>query len=226
MSLEPLHLAGPAGPAGPGGPAGRSGPALLCDRDGTVVENRADYIRRAADIAFVPGAIRALRRAADHGCTIVLVTNQSPVGRGLITADQAVGLHRLVLAELHAGGVPVAGSYLCPHAPWHRCACRKPAPGMLTAAVARFALDRARTTMIGDAVADVAAAAAAGMRGVLVRTGRGAEQAAMLDRVSPAVGAAVVPDLSAAVDLVCGESWVPHAAGRLRPPPGEGTCVA
>lgn len=205
MHLSPLFLAGPAGRRAdrPLPPSGSRGPALLCDRDGTVIENRDDYVRHPSHIAVLPGAIEALRRAADRGITIVLISNQSSIGRGLLKEEQVLELHRCVLSELSAGGVPVTGTYLCPHAPEQRCGCRKPQAGMIRNALADLRLDAARTVMVGDAVEDMRAARSGGVDGILVHTGRGRRHAAHLARWPELKGTPVVADLSAAVDLIC-----------------------
>jgi D-glycero-D-manno-heptose 1,7-bisphosphate phosphatase len=212
MTLEPLYLDGPAGlPAPvsprhqrPGDRRPRSTVALLCDRDGTIIENRDDYVLDPSHVRFLPGAVDALRRATEHGFTVVLISNQSPVGRGLLTTVDAIRIHRSVLSGLSAAGATIAGTYLCPHAPSHRCPCRKPAPGMLLAAIKRFGLLPARTVMIGDAPEDMAAARSAGVAGVRVRTGRGRVHPARHAVGTRPSGAPPVADLGAAVDLVGG----------------------
>jgi len=200
MTLEPVFVPGPVlpGPVLPG-PASGTRPGLLCDRDGTIIEDRPRYVRELQDIVLLPGAIGALRQAARRGFTIVLVSNQSVVGRGILALSDVVRLHEMFVARLSSAGVPVAGSYLCPHAPQAGCGCRKPGPGMVLAAQTRFALDPGRSFLIGDALRDVAAARHAGVRGILVRTGHGhrAEQAGATELGRH--GTLVANDLPAAV---------------------------
>lgn len=201
---RPVFLAGPAPwPDGTGSARGTHGfPALLCDRDGTVIENRHDYVRELAHIEPFPAAVRTLRQVSAAGTPIVLVTNQSAVGRGVLTMSQAVGLHHRLLDSLAAAGVRIAGTYMCPHTPADACGCRKPAPGMIHEALARFHLDPARTALVGDAVEDMLAARRAGVLGVMVRTGRGADHADRLAATPETADTPVVPDLSAAVELL------------------------
>jgi D-glycero-D-manno-heptose 1,7-bisphosphate phosphatase len=211
----PVFLVAPAGLAPAA--AGRHGAApwsLLCDRDGTVIENRSDYVRAPAHIRFLPGAVRALARATEAGVPIVLVTNQSPIGRGLLSLGDVVSLNRLVTDALSAQGVRIAGTYLCPHAPADRCSCRKPEPGMVRAAMDRFGLDPSRTALVGDSVDDVLAARRAGVQGVMVRTGRGAQHAVRLAALPEAAGTPVVADLAAAVERL---GQIFHAAGDRSP---------
>ena len=106
-------------------------PGLLCDRDGTLIEHRVNYILEPSHIHLLPGVAAALCNAQRHGFVVVVLSNQSPVGRGLLSVTDALRLHRQVLGDLKRGRITVAGSYLCPHAPAHDCTCRKPKPGMV-----------------------------------------------------------------------------------------------
>lgn len=176
---------------------------LLCDRDGTIIQNRADYVRAAEHTTPFSQAVRALRKAARAGFLIVIVSNQSAVGRGLLAEAQVIDVHRALLRRLAAAGVAIAGSYLCPHQPGDNCRCRKPRPGMVEAALDGFCGDRHRCVMLGDAVEDIQAARAAGLEGVLVRTGRGDVHARLISSHPGLRNTPVVADLAAAVDLVC-----------------------
>ncbi|WP_051970478.1 D-glycero-alpha-D-manno-heptose-1,7-bisphosphate 7-phosphatase [Kitasatospora azatica] len=196
---RPLFL--PGSPA----PAEQRRGLLLCDRDGTVIENRSDYVLSPADIVLLPGAVAALRAAAGHGLALVFVSNQSPVGRGLLTEADCLRIQRTLVDRLEAEGVPVAGSYLCPHAPESGCGCRKPAPGMLRLAQRRFGAAPEQCALIGDSVEDMDAAAGAGARPVLVRTGRGAEHEPRVRARADLGHVAVVADLGAAVESLIGD---------------------
>lgn len=176
--------------------------ALLCDRDGTIMENRRDYVREPEHIRLFPDAVQALRQVSESGTPIILVTNQSVAGRGILTVGQVVNLHRRVVDLLSAAGVQVEGTYICPHAPTDACSCRKPAPGMIQEALARFRLDPVRTALVGDAVDDMLAARRAGVLGVMVRTGRGADQAARLAATPEVAHTPVVSRFPAAIELL------------------------
>jgi D-glycero-D-manno-heptose 1,7-bisphosphate phosphatase len=159
-----------------------SRPAVFLDRDGTLTEERG-YIDRPDRLALYPwtgDALRLLRRA---GFALVVVTNQSGVGRGLFDEALLDRLHRELDARLPPGAVPDR-YYYCPHLPDARleryrqaCRCRKPGPGMIEQACLDLGLDPARSVMVGDRWVDVESGQAAGTRGVLVRTGHGARQA-------------------------------------------------
>jgi histidinol-phosphate phosphatase family protein len=97
----------------------------------------------------------------------VIVSNQSGIGRGIITQAEADAVHARVIELFAAEGVVFAGSYFCPHAPDAGCSCRKPKPGMLEQAARELDLDLRASLIIGDKPSDVEAGAAVGMRGIL-----------------------------------------------------------
>lgn len=134
--------------------------ALLIDRDGTLIVD-AHYPRDPAQVAPLPGALDALR-ALQADFALVIVSNQSGIGRGLITRDEARAVHARVVELFGQAGVAFAGAYYCPHAPGAGCACRKPAPGLLLDAARELGLDLAASVMLGDKPSDVAAGRAAG----------------------------------------------------------------
>jgi histidinol-phosphate phosphatase family protein len=149
-------------------PSARVGPntiarAVLFDRDGTLVHD-VPYNGDPDAVAPVDGAASALSALRRAGVRIAVVTNQSGIGRGLITAAEVDAVNRRVDAQL--GGVD--HWLVCPHAAGQRCRCRKPAPGLVHAAAARLGVRPEHCVVIGDTEADVAAARAAGARGILV----------------------------------------------------------
>jgi D-glycero-D-manno-heptose 1,7-bisphosphate phosphatase len=176
-------------------------PAVFLDRDGVIIENRGDYVKSWEEVRFVPGAFDAIRRLGQSEYAVVVVTNQSAVGRGIITLDEATRINERVVGEIEARGGRVDASYLCPHRPDEACKCRKPAPGMLFRAADEFGLDLGHSVLVGDAASDIEAARLAGVQGILVLTGRGSEQALLLERTGN-VSCPVVTDLEAAVDRV------------------------
>lgn len=152
-------------------------PAVFLDRDGTLNVEK-DYLYRYKDWEWIPGAIPALRLLKKSGYRLVLITNQSGIARGYYTAGQVDRLHRRVATDLKRNGVSMAGFYICPHGPAAECACRKPAPGLLTRAARELKLDLAGSFMIGDKASDVEAARRAGVTPLFVRTGHGAREQA------------------------------------------------
>ena len=142
-----------------------------------------------AEAVFMPGVVAALARLAGTPYSIVIATNQALVGRGIIPLGEAQAINQWVVSEIRRGGGRIDGVYLCPHHPEAGCSCRKPRPGMLLEAAADLNIDLARSVMIGDAITDLQAGHAAGASGILVRSGRGGAQAALL----PANGLSQVP---------------------------------
>jgi histidinol-phosphate phosphatase family protein len=139
--------------------------ALFLDRDGTLIVD-VHYPKDPALVEPIPGAADALRRLQETW-VLVVVSNQSGIGRGLITEPQAAAVHERFVAAFAAAGVHFAGFYYCPHVPDAGCACRKPAPGMLHDAARELGLDVARSVMIGDRGSDLGAGRAAGCAQVL-----------------------------------------------------------
>lgn len=155
--------------------------AAFLDRDGTINKEK-DYLYRIDEFEFIPGAPEAVRLLNEAGFLVVVVSNQSGVGRGYYNEDDVEILHRHIAAELAASGARVDAWFYCPHHPRGRgsyslaCRCRKPLPGMLLEAAGRYDIDLAASVMIGDKLVDMEAGMAAGCRTILVRTGYGAEQ--------------------------------------------------
>lgn len=152
-------------------------PAIFLDRDGVIIENRANYVRSWADVEIFPQAIAALAAIRTLPYKIIIVTNQSVVGHGIISYQEAVIINEQLVKEVGAGNGRIDAVYLCPHLAADHCPCRKPKPGMLLQAAEEHHLDLSRSVMIGDALSDVAAGRAAGVAlSVLLRTGRGKTQ--------------------------------------------------
>lgn len=135
--------------------------ALFLDRDGTLIVDTG-YPRDPALVSPLPGALEALRELQTT-FSLVIISNQSGVGRGLITKDEAAAVHARTVELFAAGGVRFAGAYYCFHAPEAKCRCRKPAPGLILDAQAELGLDLATSWMIGDRESDLEAGRAAGV---------------------------------------------------------------
>jgi len=152
-------------------------PAIFLDRDGVLIENREDYVRDWSQVVIFPEAVKALSNPVMEKYKIVVVTNQSAVGRNLISFETAREINEKLGITFKQLGVRVDGFFMCPHVPEDECNCRKPQPGMLFQAAKELSLDLSNSWMIGDAWSDLLAGQAAGTRGVImVKTGRGARQ--------------------------------------------------
>jgi len=126
-------------------------PAIFLDRDGVLIENRSDYVRDWSHVKIIPEAIHALSLVTATDYRIVIVTNQSAVGRGLLSSETAEKINRQLVNLIHHHGGHVDGVYMCPHKPEDGCSCRKPLPGLLLQAAKDLSLDLQRSWMIGDA---------------------------------------------------------------------------
>ena len=154
---------------------GRS--AVFLDRDGTLIED-VGYPRDPESVRLLDGAPEGLARLAEAGFPLVVVSNQSGIGRGIVRPAEARAVHDRFVSELERRGIVLAGAKYCPHAPHEGCDCRKPAPGMLLAAASELGLDLEGSFMIGDKQTDVEAGRRAGCRTVLLgRAGPGSDTA-------------------------------------------------
>ena len=164
--------------------------AVFLDRDGTIIPDR-HYLADPAELELLPGAAAALARLRDAGFALVVVTNQSGVGRGYFSAADLARQHERLRGLLADQGVELAGIYACIHAPEAGCDCRKPLPGLLVRAAQEIDLDLGASYLVGDEERDVQAGRAAGVTSYLL--GVDAE------------------DLAGAAALICAQATAPRA---------------
>jgi D-glycero-D-manno-heptose 1,7-bisphosphate phosphatase len=146
---------------------------VILDRDGTINHDSDDHVKSPNEWRPIEGSLEAIARLAQAGYRIVVATNQSGIARGLFDTATLVAIHDTLQRAVAQAGGRIDAFFFCPHAVDSACACRKPQPGMLLEVARRFNISLKDTYMVGDAHRDVAAAAAAGARPVLVLTGRG-----------------------------------------------------
>jgi histidinol-phosphate phosphatase family protein len=183
--------------------AGAARPAVFLDRDGTLIEH-VPYLSDPALVRLLPGAAEALVRLRRAGFACVLVTNQSAIGRGMLTVERLEEIHAELDRQLAAHGAALEAVYYCPAAPGGadrtvvECPDRKPGPGMLLRAAAERRLDLAASWMVGDLISDVMAGLNAGCRSILVHSGQTTAAAA-----PPLPGRTLVAaDLAAAAEVI------------------------
>lgn len=140
-------------------------PGIFLDRDGTVIHDTG-YIGHPDLVEFMPGVLLALQRFQNAGYRLVVISNQSGIGRGVITKQQYEVVARKIAAVLSGHGIYTA-TYYCPHSPDEACECRKPKPYLLLRAARDLDLDLSRSYMIGDRLTDVEAGTAAGCKTIL-----------------------------------------------------------
>ena len=172
-------------------------PFVVLDRDGTIIEE-VSYLSDPKQIALIPGAGKALRDLSAMGFGLVVITNQSAVGRGFFDEAQLARIHGCFLKMLRAEDINLDGLYFCPHTPKDRCLCRKPQTGLIRKASQEFGFDLSNSIVIGDKVSDIEMGRRVRALTILVRTGYGAQVAAE-QRVAADY---IVDDLPAAVEVI------------------------
>jgi D-glycero-D-manno-heptose 1,7-bisphosphate phosphatase len=174
---------------------------VLLDRDGVLNEDREDYVKTPEELVLIPRSAAAVARLANAGFRVAVVTNQSAVGRGIITEAELDAIHAALEAALANDGAALDAIYVAPDAPDAATERRKPGPGMLLEALRDFGAEPGETAMVGDTLRDMEAAKAAGCARILVRSGKGrATLAAGLPHSVKPVE--VVDDLWQAADLL------------------------
>ena len=175
------------------------GRAVFLDRDGTLMPE-VGALGRPEAVRLLPGVAPALRALAAAHYELVVISNQSAIGRGAVTEAEVRAVHAQLRRVLRAEGVELSGISFCPHRPEDACDCRKPAPGMLLQASTALGLRLSESWMIGDSTRDTEAAVRAGTRAILLETGwGGGDPAAPAGSGAPGLRA---KDIQAAARLV------------------------
>ena len=179
-------------------------PAVFLDRDGTLIE-QVHYLSRPDQIKLVPGAAEAIKKLRKAGFACILITNQSPIGQGIITENDLKEIHQILSEQLAQHDTKLDGFYHCPAVPQIKDRTliehydRKPGPGMLFKAAADMNIDLTRSWMIGDMISDILAGYHAHCEGlILVETGKGLENY----EIAPQIPIHKVADLPAATNLI------------------------
>jgi D-glycero-D-manno-heptose 1,7-bisphosphate phosphatase len=149
---------------------------VVLDRDGTLIVER-NYLSDPKGVELLPGVVAGLRKMRELDLGLIVVTNQSGIGRGFFDLNALKAIHTEMNAQLAAGGVVLDGIYFCPHTPEDRCRCRKPQPGLLEQAAVELGLEPSETIVIGDKLSDIDLGRAVRASTMLVRTGYGAQLA-------------------------------------------------
>ena len=170
---------------------------IILGRDVILNEFRHDHIKAPEEWVPVPGALEAVSRLNHAGWHVVVATNQSGIGRGMIDMAAVNAVHAFMLRSLQALGGRIDAVFFCPHTPEDQCDCRKPLPGMAQEIGRRYGVDLAMVPMVGDTLRDLQAAQAAGCEPHLVRSGR----AAALDAAQQANWVEQVPGTFVHQDL-------------------------
>lgn len=174
---------------------------MFLDRDGTIAEE-VGYLNHASRFRMFPFAAAAIRRLNEAKLPVVVITNQSGVGRGYFPESLVRTVHDLMSEQLEENNAHLDGIYYCPHSGSDECDCRKPKPGLLERAAREHRLDLHRSFVVGDRYGDIELARRAGSRGILVRTGYGEGEVQWQSQKWPAPPEYIAEDLTDAVDWI------------------------
>lgn len=155
-------------------------PAIFLDRDGTLCEE-VNYLSRPEDLRLFSFAAQSIKLLKEKGFLVILITNQSGIGRGYFTQETLFEIHEKLVKELAEKGAKPDAIYFCPHISEDFCDCRKPKAGMIEQAANDFEIDLENSWMIGDKVADVNAGINAKTKTCLVLTGYGSKEVEKLE---------------------------------------------
>jgi D-glycero-D-manno-heptose 1,7-bisphosphate phosphatase len=176
-------------------------PAVFLDRDGTIAEE-VGYLNHACRFRMFPWVAGALQRLNEAGYPVVVVSNQSGVGRGYFPESLVHEVNQLMTQQLSKLGAKIDAIYYCPHTSVENCSCRKPRTGMLERAAREHALDLQRSFVVGDRHGDIELAHNVQARGILVRTGYGEGELAWHAAKWPTQPDFVAQDLAEAADWI------------------------
>ncbi|MFH1724166.1 MAG: HAD family hydrolase [Elusimicrobiota bacterium] len=175
-------------PRSPRKPSPRTGaaprsPVVFLDRDGTIIHDRPGfYLKRPEQLRLYASTPPALRLLRDAGYRLVVLSNQSGIGRGFLDHATLARIHRRLLSALRRRGADLDAIYFCPHHPADGCRCRKPSPVLARRALRENHITLRGSVVVGDKKADIDLARAIGIPSVLLKTGHGREQRAMFGR--------------------------------------------
>ena len=146
---------------------------VILDRDGVINFDSPNYIKNPTEWRPIPGSIEAIAKIKSKGWKVVIATNQSAVGRGIIQLADLFSIHEKLLTCVRQYGSDIDGIFFCPHRPSQECNCRKPKPGMFKEITKRFGILGKYSIAVGDSLRDLKAAEAISARSFLVLTGNG-----------------------------------------------------
>ena len=190
---------------------------VILDRDGTINEDRDDYVKSPDEWVPLPGALEAISRLNHAGWHTVIATNQSGLARGMFDTGTLNAVHVKMNQALARFGGRIDAVFFCPHGPSEGCSCRKPLPGLFELIGERYGIDLAEVPLVGDSLRDLQAGSAAGCPTHLVRTGKCAalDDAGIESICRQVPGTVVHADLGAfAEHLIRNERAVRGAAGK------------
>lgn len=176
---------------------------VILDRDGVINYDSDAYIKSPEEWRPIPGSLEAIARLCHAGFSVVVATNQAGVARGLFSATTLAAIHDKMQAAIARAGGKLDGIFICPHAPWDNCNCRKPKSGLYERISERFQVSLQHVPVIGDSLRDIEAAENIGARPILVSTGNGKQT---LQELHTGQHVEIFADLAAAADQLIREA--------------------
>lgn len=156
---------------------------VFIDRDGVINVDSPDYIKNCDEFEFLPGSLEAFKLLKEVGYEVIVITNQSVIGRNMVTPEGLNAIFSKMTTGVKSAGGEIKDIFFCPHTPDDHCQCRKPLPGMILAAQKKYGIELQASCMIGDSAKDVECSKNAGCGlSVLVKTGNGLKAAKELER--------------------------------------------
>jgi len=174
---------------------------IFLDRDGVINRELDGYVTDWSKFDFLPGALDSLKLFADNGWSVIVISNQSAIGRGFATKEAIDKIMANMVSDVQAAGGDILAVFYCPHAPEDGCSCRKPKPDLFYQAAEKHGIDLSKTWFIGDKLSDVEAAKSATLKPILIKGGKQVKGISVTE--DDAV--AVVSDLSEAIEFIMAE---------------------
>lgn len=173
---------------------------VFLDRDGVINKEKGnEYITSWAEFVFQPGVLTSLRQLTHAGIKIIVITNQSCIGRGIVSREAVEEIHQEMILTAAQHGGKIFAVYFCPHRPEDRCSCRKPEPGLLLRAAKDLSLELKGSYLIGNSLSDIAAGTQVGCTTFLIADGYKNNPVEIEPKIKPAF---VVTELSQAVNII------------------------
>lgn len=180
--------------------------AVFLDRDGVICRHRPDYIKSWEEFEFIPGSLDALKTLAALEIPVVVISNQSCIGRGLVKRKTVEVINRKMTDQVQTHGGRIDEVLICPHRPDEGCSCRKPGTGLVREAASKYKVDLAACWVVGDNKTDMEMGLNAGCRNIVVKTGLGRKFIPVIKTMDPVPY--IADDIREAVSIII------HVAGR------------
>ena len=172
---------------------------IILDRDGVINTDSDKYIKSPDEWCAIPGSMEAIARLCRADYRVVVITNQSGIGRGLFTMNTLNKIHQKMIDKITVSGGELSAVFFCPHIDEDHCNCRKPKPGLFLDVSERLRYDLGEVFAVGDSLRDLQAALGGGAKPILVRTGNGRSTEQKLKQLSLAKEQNTIDDLDSSL---------------------------